>query len=164
MANARPYHAVAPMPLFERLADDAPFDAEEPVDEAAARALDAAGLRASVRAELLRLLNTRRGAPRVPRAPDVLLYGLPDWSAQSAARAEDRAAIEREVTDAVHAFEPRLRNPRVTIEPDAAAPWRLCLRIRGTLRGSDGVEHAIIYVAGQDGDMQSIGIVDERLA
>lgn len=164
MANARAFVAVAPMPLFERLVDDAPFDAHESVDELAARTLDAAGLRASVRSELLRLLNTRRGTPRMPRTPDVLLYGLPDWSGQSAARAEDRAVIEREVAEAIRAFEPRLRGPRVKIEPDAAAPWRLCLRIRGTLRGSDGVEHVVTYVAGQDGETQSIGIVDERLA
>ncbi|MFP4902283.1 hypothetical protein ACLFKT_24715, partial [Paraburkholderia sp. BR14261] len=72
MANVRAFIAIAPMPLFERLADDAPFDAHESVDELAARTLDAAGLRASVRAELLRLLNTRRGTPRLPRAPDVL--------------------------------------------------------------------------------------------
>jgi type VI secretion system lysozyme-like protein len=164
VANEPAFIAIAPMPLFERLADDAPFDAHEPLGDVAARTLDAAGLRASVRAELLRLLNTRRGKPDVARAPEVLLYGLPDWSGQSAARAEDRAVIEREVTEAVRAFEPRLRDPRVTIEPDAGTPWRLCLRIRGTLLGSDGVEHVVTYVAGQEGETQSIGIVDERLA
>jgi type VI secretion system lysozyme-like protein len=172
MPNDRPSALIAPMPLFERLADDAPFEAEERGGELAARMLDAAGLRASVRAELLRLLNTRRGTPRFSDSPqraaailpEVLLYGLPDWSGQSAARAGDRAVIEREVADAVRAFEPRLRGPRVKIEPDEGAPWRLCLRIMGTLRGSDGVEHAITYVAGLDGETQSIGIVDERLA
>jgi type VI secretion system lysozyme-like protein len=162
MPNERPAVLIAPMPLFERLADDAPFELEERGNELAARMLDAAGLRASVRAELLRLLNTRRGSPRVPRAPEVLLYGLPDWSAQSAARAEDRAVIEREVAEVVRAFEPRLQAPRVKIEPDEGAPWRLCLRIMGTLRGNDGIEHPVTYIAGLDGETQSIGIVDER--
>lgn len=171
MPNGRPPALIAPMPLFERLADDAPFELEERGGELAARMLDAAGLRASVRAELLRLLNTRRGTPRSSRSPhatealpEVLLYGLPDWSGQSAARAGDRALIEREVADAVRAFEPRLHRPRIKIEADEDAPWRLCLRIMGTLRGSDGAEHAITYVAGFDGETQSIGIVDERLA
>lgn len=164
MPNPRPVAFVAPSPLFERLADDTPFDSEEAVGDGAARLLDAAGLRASVRAELLRLLNTRRGVPRVPRAPEVLLYGLPDWSAQSAARAEDRAVLEREVADAVRAFEPRLHDPRVKIEPDEAAPWRLSLRIMGTLRSIHGVEHFVTYSAAFDGETQSIGIVDERLA
>ncbi|WP_233809726.1 type VI secretion system baseplate subunit TssE [Paraburkholderia sp. HP33-1] len=164
MPDSRSRTLIAPMPLFERLADDAPFEREERVGEPAARMLDADGLRASVRAELLRLLNTRRGKPRVPRAPDVLLYGLPDWSAKDAARAEDRAVIEREIAVAIRVFEPRLRGPRVKIEPEAGTPWRLCLRVMGTLRGNDGVEHPVTYVAGLDGDMQSIGIVDERLA
>ncbi|MGA7782875.1 MAG: hypothetical protein WCA85_34920, partial [Paraburkholderia sp.] len=65
----------APTPLFERLEDDAPFVlAETP----AQRSLTRDGLRASVRAELIRLLNTRRGRTGARRPLDVLDYGLQD--------------------------------------------------------------------------------------
>jgi type VI secretion system lysozyme-like protein len=149
----------APMPLFERLEDDAPFLADEvPVR----RTLCADALRASVRDELLRLLNTRRGTAKVRRSPDVLLYGLPDWSAYSASRAADRAGLERHVVEAVRAFEPRLRQPRAQVEPDPEVPWRLRLTITGSLRTEYG-EWPVTYVA-QLADGQSIGIVDERLA
>lgn len=160
MPPLRPPAFVAPMPLFERLADDAPFDAHERTDAMAARLLDAQGLRDSVRAELLRLLNTRRGRSR-PGAADVLHYGLPDWSALSAARAGDRSTLERDVAQAIRAFEPRLAAPRVTIEPDADAPWRLCLRIGGLLRGHDGAQQPARFIVRFDADSHTPGIVDE---
>ncbi len=152
------------MPLFERLADEAPFDAHERADAVAARALDAQGLRDSIRAELLRLLNTRRGRTRGPATlgePDVLHYGLPDWSALSAAHAGDRAVLERQVAQAVRAFEPRLAEPRATIEPDPDAPWRLRLRIGGLLRGRDGAQQTASFLVRFDADSHTPGIVDE---
>jgi type VI secretion system lysozyme-like protein len=151
---------VAPMPLFERLADDAPFDAHERTDAVAARSLDAQSLRESVRAELLRLLNTRRGRSRLDAA-DVLHYGLPDWSALSGARAGDRSALEREVAQAIRAFEPRLAAPRVTIAPDADAPWRVCLRIAGLLRGREDTQQTASFLVRFDPDSHTPGIVDE---
>ncbi|WP_321843975.1 type VI secretion system baseplate subunit TssE [Paraburkholderia bannensis] len=160
MPPLRPPAFVAPMPLFERLADDAPFDAHERTDAMAARRLDAQGLRDSVRAELLRLLNTRRGRSMRETA-DVLHYGLPDWSALSAARAGDRSTLERDVAQAIRAFEPRLAAPRVTIEPDADAPWRLCLRIAGLLCGLDGAQQPARFLVRFDADSHTPGIVDE---
>jgi type VI secretion system lysozyme-like protein len=154
-----PAPPVAPMPLFERLQDDAPFVSYEPQVR---RTLTADELRASVRAELMRLLNTRRGAARDGRPLDVLVYGLPDWSASSAARSADRAALERDVVEAVRAFEPRLVQPRAHIEADPEAPWRLQLRISGRLAGDDG-SMQVAYVA-QLVDGQPVGLVDERLA
>jgi type VI secretion system lysozyme-like protein len=157
MRNAAP--PVAPMPLFERLEDNEPFVSHEPQVQ---RTLTADALRASVRAELMRLLNTRRGTARDGRPLDVLYYGLPDWSASSAARSADRAAIERDVVEAVRAFEPRLLQPGAQIEPDPQAPWRLQLRITGSIANGDGMTR-IAYVA-QLVDGQPVRIVDERLA
>jgi type VI secretion system lysozyme-like protein len=142
---------VAPMPLFERLADDAPFDAHERTDAVAARSLDAQSLRESVRAELLRLLNTRRGRSRLDAA-DVLHYGLPDWSALSGARAGDRSALEREVAQAIRAFEPRLAAPRVTIAPEKAG---------GLLRGREDTQQTASFLVRFDPDSHTPGIVDE---
>jgi type VI secretion system lysozyme-like protein len=159
MSMRNPAPPVAPMPLFERLQDDAPFVSYEPQVR---RTLSADELRGSVRAELMRLLNTRRGAARGGRPLDVLYYGLPDWSASSAARAADRAALERDVVEAVRAFEPRLLQPRAQIEPDPDVPWRLQLRITGSLADCDGMTR-VAYVA-QLVDGQPVGLVDERLA
>ena len=157
MPNTAP--PVAPMPLFERLEDDAPFVAHEAQVQ---RMLTVDELRASVRGELMRLLNTRRGTVRDGRPLDVLCYGLPDWSGSSAARSEDRAALARDVVEAVRAFEPRLLQPRAQIDADPQAPWRLQLRIMGSLDTGNGAAPAA-YVA-QLVDGQPVGIVDERLA
>jgi type VI secretion system lysozyme-like protein len=147
------------MPLFERLEDNAPFaSAETP----ARRSLGPDGLRASVRAELIRLLNTRRGRTGARRPLDVLDYGLQDWSARDAARAEDRGGLERAVVEAIMAFEPRLRQPRAQLEPEPDAPWRLRLRIMGTLDTGAG-PWAVAFVA-QLADGQPVGVVDERVA
>jgi type VI secretion system lysozyme-like protein len=147
------------MPLFERLEDEAPFvSAETP----ARRSLGPDGLRASVRAELIRLLNTRRGRTGARRPLDVLDYGLQDWSARDAVRAEDRGGLERAVVEAIMAFEPRLRQPRAQLEPEPDAPWRLRLRIMGTLDAGAG-PWAVAFVA-QLADGQPVGVVDERVA
>jgi type VI secretion system lysozyme-like protein len=147
------------MLLFERLEDDAPFSSAEP---SVRRTLTPDELRGSVRAELLRLLNTRRGTARAQRPLDVLHYGLPDWSASYAARSEDRGGLERDIVAAVSAFEPRLQQPRAQVEPDPDTPWRLRLRITGNLHTADG-PWPVAYVA-QLVDGQPVGMVDERLA
>lgn len=149
----------APTPLFERLEDDAPF---APAETPARRTLTPAGLRASVRAELIRLLNTRRGRTDARRPLDVLDYGLPDWSASDAARAADRSGLERAVVEAIVAFEPRLKQPRAQLEPEPDAPWRLRLRIMGTLDAGAG-SWPVAFVA-QLADGQPVGVVDERIA
>lgn len=149
----------APMPLLERLEDDAPFAL---VEMPAQRTLTPAGLRASVRGELMRLLNTRRGRTGARRPLNVLDYGLQDWSAHDAARAADRSGLERAVVEAIVAFEPRLRQPRALVEAESDAPWRLRLRIMGTLDAGGGPS-PVVFVA-QLADGQPVGVVDERIA
>jgi type VI secretion system lysozyme-like protein len=150
---------VASMPLFELLEDDEPFSPEESLPR---RSLSAGALRDSVRTELMRLLNTRRGQVRRRRPLDVLCYGLPDWTARYAARAGDRTAIERDVVEAILAFETRLERPHAAVELDPEAPWRLRIRIAGQLR-SGSVHWPVAYVV-QLVDGQPIGVVDERVA
>jgi type VI secretion system lysozyme-like protein len=82
---------------------------------------DLAALKESIRREIAHLLNTRCPV-RQDRNGTVIDYGLPDFSWMSAASADDRQALALVITRKVNAFEPRLREVRVTIEPDAADP------------------------------------------
>jgi type VI secretion system protein ImpF len=80
-----------------------------------------AELRESIRRELGRLLNTRCAA-RNDRNGSVIDYGIPDFSWMSAASADDRLLLADTIARKVAMFEPRLREVRVKIEPDAADP------------------------------------------
>lgn len=103
--------------LFERLVDESPHT---PAESQPFRIYDVASLRTSVSRELMRLLNTR-----CPMRPDVVNghdrtvvnYGLPDFSYMSAASGTDVQNLARLLEQAIAAFEPRLRQVRVTIDP-----------------------------------------------
>jgi type VI secretion system protein ImpF len=115
----------AKTPLFDRLLDDGP-DVRQPVSPN--RALDTHNLRESVRADLVRLLNTRtnlRGNIRELARGTVLDYGIPDLSPISAANEYERAGLAKLVEDVISAYEPRLRNVRVHIQVDKADPRKL---------------------------------------
>lgn len=110
--------------LFERLAadgeDEAPF-------------LDRHALAASVREELLRLLNSRRSGPAHTSPPTVLDYGLGDWSGLQASNADDRRRIAREIRAAVSHFEPRLRLGEVEVRLVAGQPRSLSILLNGMI-------------------------------
>lgn len=123
------FAGVARVPLLERLADAEP----ERGDEARPlRTLDRAGLQASVGRELLRMLN-RRVAPRPGMRLSVLDYGLPDWTGLHPSNPEDRLRIAREIERAILAFEPRLREPHVEVEPTVRGQHILLARLQGRL-------------------------------
>ena len=90
------------------------------------------------------ITGCRTGARATPRAP-------PTATGSSAA-----------VVEAILAFEPRLKQPRVQLEPEPDAPWRLRLRIMGTLEVGAG-PWAVAFVA-QLADGHPVGVVDERIA
>lgn len=103
-------------PLFERLTS-----AGDPLREASKpfRSFNVGEARESVRRELGRLLNTRAlpasviaGGPLTTRE-----YGLPDFAHVSAGDMQARADLAAVVTRAIEAFEPRLREVRVLLEP-----------------------------------------------
>lgn len=110
--------AGARIPLFERLVDG---HLDEPSEPTPLRVQNRQELRESVRKEVSRLLNTR-----CPGGEDhkgsVIDYGMPDFSWMSAAKGDDRRQIADTIARKVAAFEPRLRQVRVTLEPDAANP------------------------------------------
>lgn len=111
--------------LFERLVDNEPAS---PSEGKAVRVLDLPALRQSVRRELTRLLNTRSPRPEAFENGEpltVLEYGIPDFSHRSAASADDRRRFAETLSRAIAAFEPRLRQVKVTLEPSPADPTRL---------------------------------------
>jgi type VI secretion system protein ImpF len=113
MSGPRVTHGVR-VPLFDRLAADTASDGRRDL-----RMLDRAGLAASIARELDRLLNTRTplAADDLGRRPrSTLDYGLPDLSLFWPFDAGSEARLCGLVTDTVAAFEPRLGNPRVSVE------------------------------------------------
>lgn len=105
-----------PAPLFDRLVDHDPRTREE---RRPRRTLDKEELRASVRRELERLLNTRSSLPALAlqgRELTAIDYGMPDFSAYSAAAPEDQELLAATVARVVSAFEPRLQEVRVSVQ------------------------------------------------
>lgn len=119
--------------LFDRLVDIEPQFQKEvrPL-----RTLDKQGLKNSIRRELSRLLNTRCPIPLAPSGEErtVINYGIPDFSALSANNTDHRAKLEVWVRDAIVAYEPRLVDVRVTVDPPARAERALSVRIDAKLQ------------------------------
>ena len=121
--------------LFERLVDEEHRHAPHGEEARPLRAHDRGGLKESVRRELRRLLNTRCNLPLrlLDAAPRTVLdYGVPDFSSLSAHSGDDQKLIASVVASTVAAFEPRLREVRVTAEraPGEAHALRLQLEAR----------------------------------
>ena len=115
--------------LFDRLVD-------VPDEERSLRILNSEQLKASVRRELGRLLNTRCSIPlhRVGEEErSVINYGIPDFSSLSPHNADDHALIASIVGQTITAFEPRLRQVRVEVGPAFTAESALWLNISAEL-------------------------------
>ena len=124
-------------PLFDRFGGG---DRLAPREAGVSRTLSRAELAESVRRELQRLFNTRCPLPADPlaqRPRTVLEYGIPDLSELSPNRQEDRNRLERELEKAILAYEPRLRQPQVSVQPPDTDSVRhrhyLSARIEGVL-------------------------------
>jgi type VI secretion system protein ImpF len=111
-------------PLFERLTSIGDPAREEirPF-----RSFDAGEAQESVRRELRRLLNTR--AVPVLLAPGNRLttreYGLPDFAHISPGDMQARSDLAALLTRTIEAFESRLREVRVILEPHPSCPRSL---------------------------------------
>src|SRR5688572_33374580 len=121
------------------------------------RAFDVRALKESVRRELWRLLNTRRhGRPWQADGREemtVLDYGLPDFSSLSAASGDDQNRLAAEVAAAVTAFEPRLRDVRVTVERLRREDRALLLRLDARLAvGSVAEPVSFVLEPGRSGE------------
>src|SRR5215510_1066512 len=116
MADPKPIAGARAL-LFDRLVD-VPPDWEQ--HKQPLRILNRDQLKASVRRELGRLLNTRCSIPLHRLGAEersVINYGIPDFSSLSPHNADDHALIASIVGQTITAFEPRLRNVRVEVGP-----------------------------------------------
>lgn len=120
-------------PLFDRLVDRDPRLRREvrPL-----RTLDRRGLKESVRRELELLFNTRCSFPAhrfAGRELSVIDYGIPDFSTFSPRSFEDRERLAEVLRRAVEAFEPRLAQVRVRVEPFPGDDLALAGRVEALL-------------------------------
>ena len=143
MARWEPEQTVT-QSVLERLIDREPGAQSE---AAPTRAQTVRLLRASVRRDLEWLLNTRRtpaaadeGFPEV--AKSVYNYGLPDLNALNWESSRDRARLARAVQQALHLFEPRLRNIQVVpMDPASGSPHIMRFQIEALLEMDPTPEH-----------------------
>src|SRR6185369_15761732 len=94
-------------------------------------------------AELERLLNTRCAASLAQlatRRRSVLDYGLPDYSALHTADVEHRRQLSALVLDTATAFEPRLRDVQVDVEPAPNTRHALEVSITGHIAAPGRLE------------------------
>jgi type VI secretion system lysozyme-like protein len=113
---------VASAPLFDRLVDLEPWTPREVHPRSG---LDAESLRESIRRELECLLGTRctltleEAEAMQPRDRSVLDYGLPDLGSLTLVVPADQARLAGLLERTLTAFEPRLRQVRVSVRPHA---------------------------------------------
>jgi len=131
MADPKPIAGARAL-LFDRLVDVPDWKQhEEPP-----RILNREQLKASVRCELSRLLNTRCSIPLHRLGEEersVVNYGIPDFSSLSPHNADDHVLIASIVGQTITAFEPRLRHVRVEVGPASPAESALWLNINAEL-------------------------------
>ena len=149
MTDPKPIPGARPL-LFDRLIDRAELEEQtqplpvlnKPVRfakderERPSHMLNCEQLKASVRRELDRLLNTRCSIPLDQLGDEersVVNYGIPDFSSLSPDNVDDRALIASIVGQTISAFEPRLRNVRVEVGHVARAESAMWLNINAEL-------------------------------
>lgn len=126
--------------LIDRLVDTEPGVREEPRPF---RTFDRRMLRESVRRDLGWLLNTRCPVPASildQQERTVINYGLADYSAFSPQSGEDRRLLALNITRAIQAYEPRLRDVRVAVDQFAPDEKRVRVMIEAVLVGDPAAE------------------------
>ncbi len=140
----------SPALLFERLVDEQPNVASEPQP---LRVLNKDQLVASIRRELLRLLNTRTATFEKPlHGWTVLEYGLPDFSAMYAADPRERDVLSNRIATAIMSYEPRLHDVRVTANVQAGSEKGLEIRIEAMLVWGSVTEPVSFPLISESGD------------
>ncbi|MDR4485992.1 MAG: type VI secretion system baseplate subunit TssE [Nitrospirales bacterium] len=97
-------------------------------------------LRQSLSRDLEALLNTRQEwledmpthYKELPKS--ILLYGLPDFTAQNVMSSQDQKKIRRSIEQAIQYFEPRLRSVTVTFDRPEGLEQALHFRIEALLQ------------------------------
>ena len=136
----------APVPLFDRLIDDHPEFKEELVSK---KILTREELRDSILLELKRILNTRctlKADVYKDIGPTLATFGIPelfglfDTSQFDATSSLDRSKMQKVIERAIAAFEPRLRDIRVTVDAFHNTTQSLSLVVRAHMVVGDVLE------------------------
>lgn len=142
-------------PLFDRFGDEAEADgAFLPWHAARHGGRQLSALEGSIQRELERLLNTRCAASLhqlAGRRRSVLDYGLPDYTSLHTADLAHRRQLEVLVRDTVLAFEPRLRDVAVEVQPQANSRHALDVTVSGRVLAAERLEPLSFRIAVQEG-------------
>lgn len=125
---------VAPAPLFDRLVD---LEPESTHEVRPLRALTLPDLYLSIQREVERVLNTRCPIPLhllEERDLTVIEYGASDFLTARPSSETDQRLVQAHLVRVVEAFEPRLRDVRVTIKEHQPNQGLLLLELSGALR------------------------------
>ncbi len=122
--------------LFDRLVDDHP---SVPVEQRPFRVLTLEGLRQSVQKEVSRLLNTRSpiSAEEMEEkegAWTILEWGLPDYTGWYTRSPPQQQRLARLIESTLRAFEPRLKDPAVSVVREEEDNRSLTVRISGSVK------------------------------
>jgi type VI secretion system protein ImpF len=108
--------------------------------------------RESVLRDLSYLMNTRspvRAADYDKENLTVLDYGIPDFAHYSPESSEDQVLIARSIEHSIRMFEPRLRDPSVSVEPRMPDEKKLAVRIEADLLFNKTTQHLSILTGKQ---------------
>jgi type VI secretion system protein ImpF len=137
-----------PFNLLDRLLDDDPADAGDPVRLAGA---PLNRMKGSMARDLEELLNSRRlpeweleGFPRC--ADSVLAFGIQDLGAFNLKDPRSLRALQEHLRRTIERFEPRLGSVRITLEPGREPGKALRFRVDAVLRQQPG-RPPVIYDA-----------------
>jgi type VI secretion system protein ImpF len=120
-------------PLFSRLTDENPRVATE---DQPFRILNREELVESIAREISQLLNTRsplRGETRELAKFTIFNYGVPDSIQLSPAGLEGLDRLAGQIAQIIEAYEPRLRNVSVSLQPDPDNPRGVTGQIEGLM-------------------------------
>jgi type VI secretion system protein ImpF len=122
--------------VLDRLLDYEPELTREAV---ASRARSLRELKDAVRRDLEWLLNTRQAPDELPAELKELnnslaAYGVPDFTSFSIKSSSDQNRMRRAIEAAITIFEPRLEDPRVTMEPVSQGDRLIRFRIDARLK------------------------------
>lgn len=122
--------------VLDRLLD---FEPEQSREAPASRARSLRQLKDAIKRDLEWLLNTRQQPDEIALELEELkkslaTYGLPDFTNYSIKSSADQNAMRRSIEQTVATFEPRLEDPRVTIEPVQPGDRSIRFRIDARLK------------------------------
>src|SRR5271169_619426 len=121
--------------LLDRLTDLEPSAGTDPPH---GRAQSLRQLKTSLRRDIEWLLNTRRSIEAADASLEsgrsVFNYGLPDITSLGVRSTQDQKRLLWMIESTIAAFEPRIKGPRVTMEPVAGSSRILRFQIQGLLR------------------------------